>query len=323
MNRHRLSIVSLPFDIPTFWQSVVDPALSFRIRQLDVPILDTAKWAQWWHAYVALSFCRLEVVFHRVEPADKSQEDEIPDDEPKLLIVLAWRTDTEGELLGILFGEVHDSHLDSITDEVLVFLTQLVDDLPLDILSCCDEQHGTATIARTLAPHLLWSMCTELDGDHCCYPSEGAYLVIDETDLSFWDPLIRRVDVGETNEEAEEEEEEAAEEEIEKDDHLQYTDSEGEETPEDEKLEVESDDPDYHESEDAESEEACSERKETKEEEAGSVESSGPDELSREEREVVEQRKRTAAEGKRPIEELGGSPSQLLQGDQALNPELP
>ncbi|GBG83979.1 hypothetical protein CBR_g37851 [Chara braunii] len=252
---------------------------------LDVPILDVAKWAQWWHAYVALSFFLVEVVFHWVEPADRSEEDEISDDESESLIVQAWRTDTEGELLGILFGEVRDDHLDLIEDEVLVFLTQLLDDLPLDILSRCDKRLGTATLTRTLTPPLLWPTCTELDGDHCYYPSEGAYLIIDVIDLSFWDPLIRRVIVGETNEEAEEEEEEAAEEEIEEDNHLQYT--EGGETPREEESEVESDDPDYDESEDAKSEEANSERDETEEEEAGSCESSGSNELSREEKEVV------------------------------------
>ncbi|GBG75579.1 hypothetical protein CBR_g20210 [Chara braunii] len=321
MNRHRLSTSSLPSDIPTFWVSAVDPTLSFRIRQLDVPTLDAAKWALWWHAYVALNFFLLKVVFHWAGPADKSEEDEISDDEPKLLIVQAWRTDTEGELLGILFGEVRDSHLDSITYEVLVFLTQLVHDLPLDILSRCDERPGTATLARALAPHLLWSTCTKLVGDHYCYPSEGAYLVINVTDLSFWDPLIRRVNVGETSEEAEEEEKEAVEEEIEEDDHLQY--KEGEETPEEEESEAESDDPDYHDSKDVGSEEASSEWKETEEEEAGSGESSDPDKLSREERKVVPQRKRTAAEGKRPIEESRGPPPQLLQGDPTLNPKLP
>ncbi|GBG58851.1 hypothetical protein CBR_g250 [Chara braunii] len=321
MNRQRLSTFNLPSDIPTFWQSVVDPALSFRIRQLDVPILDATKWAQWWHAYMALNFCLLEVVFHWAKPAQRSKKDEIPDNKSELLIVQAWRTDTKGEILGILFGEVCDGHLDSITDEVLVFLTQLLDDLPLDILSHCDERSGTATLARTLTPYLMWSTCTVLDVDHCYYPFEGAYLVIDVTDLSFLDPLIPRVNVAETSEEAEEEEEEAVEEGIEEEDHLQYT--EGEEMPEEEESEAESDDPDYHESENAESEEASLEREETEEEEARLGESSGSDELSREEREVVAQRKRAVVEGKQLIEELGGAPPQLLQGDPTLNLELP
>ncbi|GBG88201.1 hypothetical protein CBR_g46689 [Chara braunii] len=162
-----------------------------------------------------------------------------------------------------------------------------------------EEEQGTATLARTLVRHLLWSTCTELDGDNCYYPSKGAFVVIDVTDLSLWDPHIRRVNVGETSEEAgeEEEEEEAAEDEILEDDHLQYT--EGKETPEEGESEAGSDDPDYHESEDAESEEASSGREESEEEEGGSGESSGPTELSKEEKEAVAQRRRAATEGKR------------------------
>ncbi|GBG79370.1 hypothetical protein CBR_g29518 [Chara braunii] len=207
MNRHRLSTFGLPSNIPTFWQSTTDVPLSFRIRQLEVPILDLGKWAGWWNAYVTLSFCLLEVVFHWAEPADKDEEDEVPDDEVELLIVQAWRTDMEGELLGILFGKVRDDHLKPITSEDSVFLAQLLDDLPLDIILRCDEWPTVATLTRTLVPHLLWSRCTELDGDNCYYPSSGHYLVIDVTDLTLWDPVIRRVKVGgEANDEEVEEE---------------------------------------------------------------------------------------------------------------------
>ncbi|GBG89834.1 hypothetical protein CBR_g49683 [Chara braunii] len=290
--------------------------------ELDVSILDAAKSAQWWHAYVALNFYLLEVVFHWVEPADKSEED---DDEVELLIIQASRMDTEGELLGIVLrvGEVHDGHLDSITDELLVFLAQLMDNLPLEILSRCGERPGRATLARTLVPHLLWSTCTKLDGDICYYPSEGVYLAIDVVDLSFWDSRIRRVNVGETSEKAgeEEEEDEAAKEEIQKDDHLQYI--EREEMLEEEESEAGSDDPDYHELEDAESEEASSRWEESEEGEGGLGELSGPAELSREENEAVAQRKRAEAEGRRPIEESKGSPPQLLQGDPTLSREPP
>ncbi|GBG86162.1 hypothetical protein CBR_g41066 [Chara braunii] len=270
----------------------------------------------WRQAYVALSFCLLEIAFHWAEPADRSAEDEISDDEVELLLVQGWRTDAEGDFLGILFKEVCDDHPSSITDEMLVFLTQVLDHLPLEILSHCDEILGTAALTRTLEPHPLWSTCTELEGNGYYLPSRGAYLpvVVDVTDLSTWDPLIRCIPIGETSEEAEEEEEESEE-----GGHLQYT--EGETTPEEDGSGAESDDPDYWESEDAESEEASSDRVESGEEEAGSGGSSGPDELSRREREVVAQRVWAAAEGKRPIEESGGPPPQLLQDDPARNPE--
>ncbi|GBG69665.1 hypothetical protein CBR_g4495 [Chara braunii] len=162
---------------------------------------------EWWNAYVALSFCLLEVVFHWAEQADKDEEDEVPDDDVELLLIQEWRTDTHGELLGILFGKVRDDHLEPITSEILMFLAQLLDDLPLDILSRCDERSTPGVLTHTLVPHLLWSTCTELDDDNCYYPSSGHYLVFDETDLTLWDPITRRVEVeGETNDEEVEEE---------------------------------------------------------------------------------------------------------------------
>ncbi|GBG93499.1 hypothetical protein CBR_g72082, partial [Chara braunii] len=137
---------------------------------------------------------------------------EVEDDEVELLIVKAWRTSTEGELLEVLFGKVEEGHLDAITDELLVFLAQLVDDLPLDILSRCDEKPRTDVLTRTLAPHLVWSRCMELDGDNCFYPSPSLYLEIDVTDLTLWDPFIRRGNAIEASYEEEEEEGEESEE---------------------------------------------------------------------------------------------------------------
>ncbi|GBG68393.1 hypothetical protein CBR_g2936 [Chara braunii] len=191
----------------------------------------------WWQAYAALSFCLLEVTFHWAAPTDRSAEDEIPDDEVELLLIQGGGMDTEGDFLGIVFEEVRDDHLSSITNEMLVFLTQVLDDLSLEILSHCDERPGTATLARTLEPHLLWSTCTELEGNGYDLPPRGAYLIVDVTDLSTWDPLIRRIPIGETSEETEEEEG------SEGGGHLQST--EGETTPEKEESGDESDDPDY------------------------------------------------------------------------------
>ncbi|GBG66418.1 hypothetical protein CBR_g61462 [Chara braunii] len=275
-------------------------------------ILDAPKWTQWRQAYEVLSFYLLEIAFHWAEPADRSEGDEIPTDEVELLLVQGWRTDTEGDFFGIIFGEVRDGHLSSITNELLVFLTQVRDDLPLEILSHCHQRPGTAALARTLEPHLLWFACKELEGNGYYLPSRDVYLIVDVTNLSTWDPLIRRVPIGETSEEAGEEEEESEE-----GDHLQYT--EGETTPEEEESGAESDDPDYRESEHAESEGASSGRVESGEEEGESGGSSGPDELSREERGVAAQRVRAAAEGKWSIEGSDGPPP--LQDDLAHNPK--
>ncbi|GBG85815.1 hypothetical protein CBR_g40625 [Chara braunii] len=188
--------------------------------------------------------CLLGVAFHWAEPADRGVADEIPDDEVELLLIQGWRTDTEGDFLGIVFGEVRNGHLSSITNELLVFLTQVLDDLPLEILSHCDERPGTATLTHTLERHLLWSTCTELEGGSYYVPSAGAYLHVDVTDLSTRDPLIRRVPVGETSEEEEEDDEEEA-------------------SAEEEDRES---DPDYQGSENAESKEASSGRAESGEE---------------------------------------------------------
>ncbi|GBG75319.1 hypothetical protein CBR_g19951 [Chara braunii] len=289
MNRHRLSTFGLPSDLPTFWKSATDAPLSFRVRQLDMPILEAGKRREWWSAYIALSFCLLEVVFHWAELANKDEEGKVPDDEVELLKVQAWRTNTEGELLGILFGKVRVDHLEPITSEVLVFLAQLLDDLPLDVLSRCDKRPTPATLTRTLAPHLLWSTCTEIDGDNCYYPSSGHYLVIDVTDLTLWDPIIRR---GEERGEASKKEEE-------------------EEEEEEESLEAESHDPDYNASEEAESGGS------------GSDESGSPSEQSKEENEAAAEKRRERAEGKRSVEESDGPAAQLLQGDLARNLEPP
>ncbi|GBG88361.1 hypothetical protein CBR_g47059 [Chara braunii] len=206
----------------------------------------------WWNEYATLSFCLLEVVFHWAEPTDKDEEDEIPDDK-----VETWIIDTAGELLGLLFGKVRADHMEPITNEVMVFLAQLLDDLPLDIISRCDERPAVATLTHTFVPHLLWSTCTELDGDNCYCPSSGHYLAIEVTDLTLWDPIIRRVEVEGVADDAEEEREEESEEE------------------EKEDSEVETDDTDHHESE--ESELGGS----------GSGKSDSPSETSKEEDEVA------------------------------------
>ncbi|GBG60085.1 hypothetical protein CBR_g416 [Chara braunii] len=207
---------------------------------------------------------------------------EVSDDEVELLIVQAWWTATEGEVLGILFGKVEDGHLDAITDEVLVFLVQLVDDLPLDIRSRCDEKPTTDVLTRTLASHLLWSMCTELDGDNCFYPSPSHYLEIDVTDLTQWDPFIRRGNAIEANYEEEEEGEESEEEE----------------------SGTNQDDLDY----------IGSKEEESGSEEGGAQEPSVHPPRSGEEEEAEAQRRQETEEGKRSVEESEGPPPQLLLG---------
>ncbi|GBG63593.1 hypothetical protein CBR_g38659 [Chara braunii] len=197
---------------------------------------------------------------------------------------------TEGDLLGILFGKVDDGNLALITSELLVFLTQMVDDLPLDILSRCDNQPGTHVLSRTLEPRLLWSTCTEMDGDNCVYLSQPLFLEIDVTDLTVWDPIIQQGNARQEEEEDEEEEEEESRE--------------------------DRDDPDYVQGEEEEDEEG-----EAAEEEGVVGEPSQRPGRSKEEEEAKARRRLEKAEGKRSITEE--TPPDLSLGNPWLDPEPP
>ncbi|GBG73365.1 hypothetical protein CBR_g16079 [Chara braunii] len=147
------------------------PTLSYRVKETSAPLLSEEKWDAWWEDYTELVFCLLEKEFRRSESAPFEEGPEHPEDSVELLIIQAWGTAEEGDLLGIVFGKVEEGGLVLITSELLVFLTQLVDDLHLDILARCDEQPDTDVLTRTLEPHLVWSTCTEIDEDNCLYPS--------------------------------------------------------------------------------------------------------------------------------------------------------
>ncbi|GBG69468.1 hypothetical protein CBR_g4163 [Chara braunii] len=271
-----------------------------------VPILNEEKWSDWWEAYTELVFSLLEVEFRWSEPAPYGEGPKLPDDEVELLIVQAWRTAKEKDLLGILFGKVDDGNLALITSEMLEFLTQLVDDLPLDVLSRCDNQSGTHVLSRTLEPRLLWSTCSELDGDNCVYPSQALFLEIDVTDLTVWDPIIRKANARQEEHEGEEE---CKEEEVEEKE-------EEEEKKKDEESSRDSDDPDYiqEEKEDEEEEEPA------EEEEMVGGPSQEP-ERSKEEEGARARKRLEKVEGKRPVEEW--SPPDLLLGNPWLDLEPP
>ncbi|GBG68623.1 hypothetical protein CBR_g3164 [Chara braunii] len=113
----------------------------------------------------------------------------------------AWRTAVEGDLLGFVFGLVEAGHRQPIVGELLILLTQLLDDLPIDIVSHCDESPAPHILLRTLMPYLQWSACLEGDWDNRSYPSHGNYLnPAEKVGLLF-------VDQGEWTLEEEEEEE--------------------------------------------------------------------------------------------------------------------
>ncbi|GBG87829.1 hypothetical protein CBR_g45985 [Chara braunii] len=146
-------LLRLPSSIPTLWQSARAPTLSYRIKETSAPLLDEEKWDAWWEDYIELVFCLLGIEFRWSESAPFGEGPEHPEDSVELLIIQAWKTAEEGDLLVIVFGKLEEGNLALITSELLVFLTQLVDDLHPDILSRRDEQPGTHVLSRTLEPH--------------------------------------------------------------------------------------------------------------------------------------------------------------------------
>ncbi|GBG88107.1 hypothetical protein CBR_g46596 [Chara braunii] len=153
---HRLvSYLGLPSSIPTLWQSARDPTLSYRVKENSAPLLSEEKWNTRWEDYIELAFYLLKIEFHWSETVPFGQGLEHPEDSVELLIIQASRTAEQGDLLGFIFEKVEEGNLTLITDKLLVFLTQLVDDLPLDILSRSDEQPDTHVLSRTLEPHLV------------------------------------------------------------------------------------------------------------------------------------------------------------------------
>ncbi|GBG78646.1 hypothetical protein CBR_g27872 [Chara braunii] len=83
----------------------------------------------------------------------------------ELLIIQAWRTNMEGDLLGFLFGSVRPGHRQLIAQELIAPIVQLADDLSPDIVSQSDNSPAPHVLPRTLDPYLQWSACLEEPGD--------------------------------------------------------------------------------------------------------------------------------------------------------------
>ncbi|GBG82326.1 hypothetical protein CBR_g34609 [Chara braunii] len=94
----------------------------------------------------------------------------------ELLIIQAWKTNVEGDLLGFLFGSVRPGHRQLIAQELIAPIVQLADDLSLDIVSQSDDSPAPHVLARSLDPYLQWSTCLEEPGDEDTLPSRQEYL---------------------------------------------------------------------------------------------------------------------------------------------------
>ncbi|GBG59321.1 hypothetical protein CBR_g32333 [Chara braunii] len=161
----------------------------------------------------------------------------------ELLIIQAWRTEVEGDLLGFLFGSVRPDYRQQIVQELTIPLTQLVDDLPLDIISQSDESPVPHVSSRTLTPYLQWSACLEELAGNNNPPSHQPYLdprgIID---LAFFQPRTASEDEVIALEEEEEENEEGSEEKDEapnEGSYSEHSDDEEEEEVEEEESEWE------------------------------------------------------------------------------------
>ncbi|GBG66950.1 hypothetical protein CBR_g74637 [Chara braunii] len=88
---------------------------------------------------------------------------------PELLIIQAWRTNVEGDLLGFLFGSVQSGRRQLITQELIAPIVQLADDrLP--------DSPAPYILERSLDPYLQWTACLEEPRDEDTLPSRQEYL---------------------------------------------------------------------------------------------------------------------------------------------------
>ncbi|GBG89483.1 hypothetical protein CBR_g49274 [Chara braunii] len=138
-----------------------------------------------------------------------------------------------------------------IIQELTIPLAQLVDDLPLDIISQSDESPVPDVFSQALTPYLQWSACLEkLEGNNNP-PSQQPYLdprgIID---LAFFQPRTASEDEEIALEEEEEEGEEEGEEEEETPEEGSYSEhTEGEQSDDDEEEEGDEEDDEAEEEE--------------------------------------------------------------------------
>ncbi|GBG78976.1 hypothetical protein CBR_g28690 [Chara braunii] len=220
------------------------------------------------------------------------------------LIIQAWRTDEDGDLLGFLFGSVRPSHHRPIVLELTIPLAQLADDLPLDIISQSDASPVPHVLARSQTPYLQWSACLEEPGDDRQLPSRQAYLnpggIINPS--FFRDRAAAEDEALAAEEEAEEEEEEQP--------------GSGTETEEDNEEEApeEGSYNEHSEGEPSEEEEPDDDEEEEESEYKGFEEEVCDEARARKKEEI--------AAGKRQLE-LASSAGQPQADDPARDPELP
>ncbi|GBG63480.1 hypothetical protein CBR_g38098 [Chara braunii] len=94
----------------------------------------------------------------------------------ELLIIQAWKTNIEGDLLGFLFGSVRSGRRQLIAQELIAPIVQLADDLSPDIFSQSDNSPAPYVLKRSLDPYLQWTACLEEPRNEDTLPSRQEYL---------------------------------------------------------------------------------------------------------------------------------------------------
>ncbi|GBG74666.1 hypothetical protein CBR_g19074 [Chara braunii] len=195
-----------------------------------LPLINPGHWRQWRETFDELSFClaRVWVTWTRTYERPAWIES------VELLIIQAWRSNMEGDLLGFLFGSVQPGRRQRIAQELIEPIVQLADDLSPDIDSQSDESPAPHVLERSLDPYLQWTACLEEPRDedtllsrqeyrkpyniipHAFYP-RAEEVVIDDDDEEDEDEETSKegsysgYSEGELSEEEEEEEETGSE----------------------------------------------------------------------------------------------------------------
>ncbi|GBG87498.1 hypothetical protein CBR_g45557 [Chara braunii] len=104
--------------------------------------------------------------------------------EISLVVTQLWLNEstTDGTLVGMLCGEIAKGGRATVAYKLLAFLSQLVDDLPTDIISYNLRQAEPVTLERKLTPIVIWANCTEDYGQYLSdhNPTVWCYLDLDE-----------------------------------------------------------------------------------------------------------------------------------------------
>ncbi|GBG88344.1 hypothetical protein CBR_g46909 [Chara braunii] len=151
---------------------------------------------------------------HRLEKVPKNKEvtwtgtSEHPTwiENPELLIIQAWRTNVEGDLLGFLFGSLRPGQRHLIVQELIAPIVQLADDLSPDIYFQSDDSPAPYIFERSLDPYLQWTACCEEPRDEDTLPSRQEYLKPYEIIPHAFYPRAEEVVIDDDEEEDDDEE---------------------------------------------------------------------------------------------------------------------